>query len=95
MGMSDDEVPWWAERSGFFLCDVFFLCGVQLLHIVDSPLIVALFFCPKAILPPTSTSNPPPLPWCEPITHFNGGVFLVFLGLSDGFRWVLDFGRIT
>ena len=39
-------------------------------------------------------SNPPPLPWCEPITHFNEDVFLVFLGLSDGFRWVLDdFGR--
>ncbi len=25
VGMSDDEVPWWAEKSCFFLCDVFFV----------------------------------------------------------------------
>jgi len=30
-----------------------------------------IVFCPKAILPSTTTSNLPPLPWCEPITHFN------------------------
>ncbi len=28
-----------------------------------------IVFCRKVILLPTTTSNPPPLPWCEQNTH--------------------------
>jgi hypothetical protein len=34
-----------------------------------------LFFCPKVVLPPTTTSNLPPLPWCEPNTHLKNMCF--------------------
>jgi hypothetical protein len=50
------------------------------LRYIEYLLIVPLFVCPKFILPPTATSNPPPLPRSE-LAHFNE-VFLVFLGLS-------------
>jgi hypothetical protein len=33
-------------------------------------------FCPKAILPPTTTmDDPPPLPWCELNTHLKNMCF--------------------
>ncbi len=50
------------------------------LRYIEYLLIVPLFVCPKFILPPTTTSDPPPLPRSE-LAHFNE-VFLVFLGLS-------------
>ena len=33
------------------------------------------FFIPKVMLPPTTTSDSPPLPWCEPNTHLKSMCF--------------------
>ena len=45
------------------------------LRYIEYLLIVPLFVCPKYILPPTTTSDLPPFPWCELNTQLKNMCF--------------------